>query len=364
MTAESAAAAQRFGSREGVVAEIGGRYVFLSHDLDAVRVRLTAGESPDAICAERPDLAPDAVYKLAGLVAAAGAPEPDSRRYFFKGLAAREWPRVPRSALWVVVVAVAAFAAWTVWAIQTDRVSLVDVSPAGMPRLLDDRLMAVWVAAIAGSVILHELGHLAVARIQGARVVGMRFKLAGFLPSVATNVTGVWTLPRGGRVLVALAGPVVSLAAFAALAVFGETASWLSRDARALVSAAAMVNYLMGVVALLPGFRLDGYFVLSHALNVPNLGRRAWEAAVAVVTRRGPFEPKLLAAGAAIVLVTVRILVFIADALVRSFQDDDVQAQVTIVTLLALLLGQPVYRRLRRHRAPRPTPAPDPAGSA
>lgn len=125
--------------------------------------------------------------------------------------------------------------------------------------------------------VAHETGHAIAARRQGVRVgkAGILFFL--FAPLAYIDVTDAWRLPRKwSRIQIALAGVYIELG-LAAIAVM----VWNATDDVMLRYLAAQCAFVLGPATLLvnanPLLRLDGYFVLSDALDIPNLrmhGRR------------------------------------------------------------------------------------------
>ena len=125
--------------------------------------------------------------------------------------------------------------------------------------------VAAWAAAVAvavgllASVVLHELGHLAVARALRLGVAAVRLHLLGGLTEV---------LQRPGRAgdeaALALAGPLVSVAlggvSAAAAASAGDGAGGQ------VLATLALVNALLALFNVLPGTPLDGGRMLSAAV--------------------------------------------------------------------------------------------------
>ena len=134
-------------------------------------------------------------------------------------------------------------------------------------------LSLIWIVAK----IFHELGHAVCAKHHGVRVgkTGIMFFL--FAPIAYVDVTDAWKLQsRAKRIQIALAGVYVELA----IASMAAWAWWLLPDgfARHLM---AQIFMVAGPATLMvnanPLLRLDGYYVLSDLLEIPNLrmhGRR------------------------------------------------------------------------------------------
>lgn len=136
-------------------------------------------------------------------------------------------------------------------------------------------LAGAFAVLLGGSVLAHELGHCLVALRLGVPVRRVRLFLLGGLSEVVRS-------PRrpGQEALIAVAGPVVSLAlAFVCwlllLAVPTEGPVWL------LVAQCAVANLAVGVFNLLPGLPLDGGRLLRSGVWAL-LGTRSVGTRVAV----------------------------------------------------------------------------------
>ena len=130
------------------------------------------------------------------------------------------------------------------------------------------------------SVVLHEIGHLAVARAFGLPVRSITVTLlAGF-----TEITEPPQTPAR-EYAVAVCGPMVSLLLSGA-AVAGAAACPADSVAQLLLEGAAATNGGIGVLNLLPGLPLDGGRVLRSVLW--QLGKDA-ERATRASARAGMF---------------------------------------------------------------------------
>ncbi|MBI4492519.1 MAG: site-2 protease family protein [Chloroflexi bacterium] len=141
---------------------------------------------------------------------------------------------------------------------------------------------ATWVASAASAillfvaVLLHELSHSFVARARGMEVQSITLFIFGGM----SNIRGE---PRSAldEFLMAVAGPLASFALGAVC--FGLTRLGLPTPALAVLSYLALVNVLLGVFNLIPGFPLDGGRVLRSILwgTTHNLRRATlWAAGV------------------------------------------------------------------------------------
>ncbi len=163
------------------------------------------------------------------------------------------------------------------------------LSPDGglMPFLLG----SLFVVLVFFSVLLHELGHCAMALQYGTRVLDITLWPIGGV----ARIEQMPVHPRG-EVLISLAGPAINLAIFVALlplllliAVLGGGERLLTEGVFLdsispiqLLSYLAIVNVVIMLFNLVPAFPMDGGRVLRAALATP-LGReRATSIAVAV----------------------------------------------------------------------------------
>ena len=144
-------------------------------------------------------------------------------------------------------------------------------------RLFDTGLWLLLIVIWCIAKLLHELGHAVCAARQGVHVGRMGIMFFLLAPLAYVDVTDAWKLNRRfQRVKIALAGVYVELA----IAAVAAWAWWLlpvgfSRHV------AAQLFLVTGPATLLvnanPLLRLDGYYVLSDLLEIPNLrmhGRR------------------------------------------------------------------------------------------
>ncbi len=139
-------------------------------------------------------------------------------------------------------------------AAAASAVVLPDIDP-GRPAYAYLLAAAGIVSVVLGSLILHELGHVLVARrygVQGSQVT------VGFFGGLRHGREDLPTPRAQGRV--AAAGPAVSLllagiavAALAAAAALAATPLWA-----AVFAVAIWVNGLLGLANLIPGASLDG----------------------------------------------------------------------------------------------------------
>jgi len=133
--------------------------------------------------------------------------------------------------------------------------------------------------ALTGAKIAHELGHAYTAKRFGCRVPSMGVVFLVLWPVLYTDVTDAWKLSsRRRRLAIGAAGmgAELVLACYATLA-------WSFLPDGPLRSAAFLLGSSTWVLTVLinvnPLMRFDGYYLLSDALDVPNLQDRAFALA-------------------------------------------------------------------------------------
>jgi len=154
-------------------------------------------------------------------------------------------------------------------------------------------LLYLWIPALA-VIAIHEFAHGVACRRFGAEVHEMGVVLYLFQPCAFCDVSDSWMVPsRAQRLWIVGAGPFFE-AFLWALAVF----AWRFLPATPVVSAIAVgiaaTSGLKTLFNLNPLIKLDGYFLLSDALGIPNLRARAFRHAWDRLRRRPddatPFE--------------------------------------------------------------------------
>jgi Zn-dependent protease len=148
---------------------------------------------------------------------------------------------------WLLVLALVS------WTLATE------VFPSTYEHWSEQAYWAIGVIAavlLFGTVLLHELAHAVVARRRGLEVPSITLFIFGGVSSL-----GGEPKTAGEEAAIAIAGPVTSFViAGAALGV--ALIGGQSEKVQAIFSYLAMVNVILGVFNLLPGFPLDGGRVL------------------------------------------------------------------------------------------------------
>jgi putative peptide zinc metalloprotease protein len=152
---------------------------------------------------------------------------------------------------------------WDAYAAQVRTL----MTPASIPTFV---LVAIVVSG------LHELAHGLTCKHYGGEVHEIGFLLIYLIPALYCNVSDAWLLgDRAKRIWVSAAGTLFQVFIYGLAAIawfFVSPTTWLSE-------ACAMTIAVAGLTALFnfnPLIKLDGYYMLSDYLEIPNLRRRAF----------------------------------------------------------------------------------------
>jgi len=136
-------------------------------------------------------------------------------------------------------------------------------------------LVCLWVPALA-VVALHEVAHGVACRRFGGEVHEVGVVLYYFQPCAYCDVSGAWMIAdRRRRLSVLLAGPFFE-AVLWSISVFVWRAAEPGTPVSWCAAGIATTSGLKTLVNLNPLLRLDGYYLLSDGLGIPNLRSRAF----------------------------------------------------------------------------------------
>lgn len=121
----------------------------------------------------------------------------------------------------------------------------------------------------AALAIFHELAHYAAARPYFRPRIGFGL-LNGFFPAIVTHTNDAWTCPRGVRIWINLAGPLVDVLVGCTLGL-AFVAIWPHHST---VAALVVIQWLRVVFVLNPLLEGDGYWCLCDATGITNLRTR------------------------------------------------------------------------------------------
>jgi len=126
---------------------------------------------------------------------------------------------------------------------------------------------------IVGATI-HELAHGIALKHYGGKVEEMGIMFLYFIPALFCNVSDSWTLKKRQRIIVALAGGYIQIFIWAV-----ATLLWRLLAPDTLISHICLISImfdgLLSIFNLNPLIRLDGYYMLSDFVEIPNLRPKA-----------------------------------------------------------------------------------------
>lgn len=133
--------------------------------------------------------------------------------------------------------------------------------------------------ALGVAKIVHECAHALTCKYYGCRVPGMGVAFILLWPILWTDTTDAWRLTsKKQRLAINAAGMIaeIALAGICSL-LWALSPEGLFKDAMHMIAGIAWVMTLF--VNLNPFMRFDGYYLLSDALEIPNLQSRSFDLA-------------------------------------------------------------------------------------
>jgi len=124
--------------------------------------------------------------------------------------------------------------------------------------------------ALAPVIAIHEIAHAITLVHHGGKAGEMGTGLFYFGPMFYTETTDAWGLSRRDRIMVYLAGNISTLFIGAVL-VFVHLFVSVPEPASHILVMVAFYCFIMSLMNFAPPFETDGYYILSDAVNVPNL---------------------------------------------------------------------------------------------
>jgi len=126
-----------------------------------------------------------------------------------------------------------------------------------------------------GVMTAHEFAHAVALKHFGGKVEEMGFMVLYFIPAFYCNVNDAWMLPKRARIWVTLAGGYIQVFIWA-----WATIAWRFLSPETFLSRLCVVTIAFSGIQTLfnfmPLIRLDGYYLLSDWLEIPNLRPRAF----------------------------------------------------------------------------------------
>ncbi|CAM02299.1 hypothetical protein [Saccharopolyspora erythraea] len=184
----------------------------------------------------------------------------------------------------VVVTALVALAFAEVWLFAAHGLGHAVSSVNALIDEPTQTLLVLGLLFVAG--VFHEFGHVAACRYGGARPGAMGVGIYLVWPAMYSTVTDVYRLGRGARLRTDLGGVYFNgLALTAMIAAYAWTgAPWL------LV--AILTWQVTTIWQFLPSIRLDGYYILSDLVGVPDLFDRMMPTLRSLIPGR-PMDPRV-----------------------------------------------------------------------
>ena len=169
------------------------------------------------------------------------------------------WPPVILAALAVFVVLDVAIIA---------QGGLGRVVPGALALVYQPVLTLLVLAVVLVSAAFHECGHVGACRYGGARPGRMGFGLYLVWPALYSTVTDSYRLSRAGRLRTDLGGVY-----FNAVFIAGMSLAYLVTGSPWLLVTIVLLHFETAM-QFLPVIRMDGYYILSDLIGVPDLFSR------------------------------------------------------------------------------------------
>jgi putative peptide zinc metalloprotease protein len=172
------------------------------------------------------------------------------------------WLLQPLFRLPVVATVLAGVLATTAWVFVAHRSSLVHGT---QDLVLHPALLLLLIALTVAAGAFHELGHATAARYGGAKPGVMGVGIYLMLPAFYTDVSDSYRLDRRGRLRTDLGGVY-----FNGIAILVAAGAFFLTQSPALLVFIALTEVEV-LYQFLPFIRMDGYYVVSDLIGVPNL---------------------------------------------------------------------------------------------
>ena len=120
---------------------------------------------------------------------------------------------------------------------------------------------------------VHELAHAAVCDYYGGRPREIGTGLYYLAPFFYVDTTDAWRLSRRARIMISVAGPLSTVVISSFFVFASYFASGFLRD---ILQISAFFGFYGSLLNFSPVIESDGYFILSDALNIPDLRDEAF----------------------------------------------------------------------------------------
>jgi putative peptide zinc metalloprotease protein len=163
---------------------------------------------------------------------------------------------------------------------------LAEIVPSALALVYQPALTLLVLGMVLASAAFHECGHVSACRYGGARPGKMGFGLYLVWPALYSTVTDSYRLSRRGRLRTDLGGVYFNAVFIAAMSVvYLNTGSpW--------VLVTIVLLHVETATQFLPMIRMDGYYILSDLIGVPDLFSRLGPVLASMIPRR-PTHPRV-----------------------------------------------------------------------
>jgi putative peptide zinc metalloprotease protein len=249
-----------------------------------------------------------------------------------------------------------------------------EIGHAFMRHLSLSWLLVAWVLLVVVGAI-HEFAHGLTCKRFGGEVHEIGIFFIYFNPAFYCDVSDAWLFPqKSKRLLVTLVGPYLELVVWAL-----ATVVWRVTNPGSLPNSLALIvmatTGFKVFLNLNPLLKLDGYYLLSDWLGIPNLRQRSFAYLRGSLSRRGdrPTEPAALTRRERTIYLTYGVLAFVYSfgllwfVAVRLGGDLIPRYHAWGLLLFSLLFGVRVRNRLRSRmfrKSSASQPAREPAKTA
>src|SRR6266699_3311197 len=146
-----------------------------------------------------------------------------------------------------------------------------------IPRLYQASAILPFLGLILVVASIHEFAHGLTCKHFGGEVHELGFMVMYFQPAFYCNVSDAWLFPeKSKRLWVGFAGPYLELVLWALATIawrLTEPDTWINYTALIVMTLSGLRSFL----DFNPFVKLDGYYLLSDYLEIPNLRRRSFK---------------------------------------------------------------------------------------
>ncbi len=161
------------------------------------------------------------------------------------------------------------------------------IVPSALALVYEPELTLLVLAIVLVSAAFHEFGHVSACRYGGARPGKMGFGLYLVWPALYSTVTDSYRLSRRGRLRTDLGGVY-----FNAVFIAGMSVAYLYTGSPWVLVTIVLLHFETAM-QFLPVIRMDGYYILSDLIGVPDLFSRLGPVLKSMIPGR-PTHPRVL----------------------------------------------------------------------